>query len=475
MDDQNIPSHLQYVVKSLTSLSNSHITIPRLLKSEKEAEYVADLMREKRHISTFSMSHATFPERITKPILSALAECKSLRSLEFTDTWLTDKNAPAVAQALENMPYIQHVRIINSGLTEEGFGLIADALKNKTELESVDFSDQKQEVKCGQHLAALMESCPNLHSITARRMNIGDEGFEAIAAAYPKNDSISFLSFSNCSPSPEAAANLSQTMLNTPSHNLVHVDMEGAAPELKQLTHDNKTAMQKAADLLESAFNYKEIREDEVELVDDLHELTAGEIAKIRHHLPGIKAVAGLDEATEAFCDMLDMLPELEQGQPATLENLTHKRFKSSPCALDNPLTWEKMPEIAEQLQTQGTPLTREFLAQKSKTGEDYLTAGLLYAPKQAMRALNASGLQIGYEDLIDTETRTPTQLCKTLAKYDSLNDTFSPKNWTGKPVQELRATYNALPEAMQSQVQGYHSLTARLSQAAQPKGMGRA
>lgn len=469
--ENEVPKHLRFVVDDA---KRGNLLVPKKLEGRDDAEYLAQVIRDNPRLHRFVMEWDDRGKDECEPLFEALAECKALKSLRLNGNWLSDKQAPAVAAIIRNNPYLEDFAVADTGLTNKGVGIIAEALKEREYLQRADFSTNNLGNDGAEHLAQLITSCPELLELKAADCSIGDRGVKAIAEAMRGNTTLASLQLGQNFCSPPASEFLAGVILETASPNFITTGMPHANQDVTELCRTNRVHMQKAGEKLEEVYRFVEGRYEEVELQDELDTLDASDIAFIRRHYSAVVQQDDVPEAAEAFRDMLDSLPEAGKGEALTLESLTQKRYEFSNCVLDNPRTWENMPAIATELAEKGTPLSHEMLSQRSRTGEDFLTVGFIYAPEATMEALNLSGIRITSNDLLTPDTREPSKLCKTLIREGMLGAVFSYDNWQGCNPAELRATYQALPEEGKAQVQGYHSLTAALSQDVQSMQRGR-
>lgn len=475
MDEAEIPQHLRYTLKLLASSSyGKRVNIPAALKGKEEAELVASHLRDSTSVTAFTMALNEAGTEECEPLFAALAEKHSLRHLDLRGNWLGDRQAPAIAAIIESNPYIGHFSVADTGMTAKGAAIIAQALEGRDELYSVSLSTNALGDEGAKHLAKLLETCPALSELRAEDADIGDEGLLAITAALTDKTELTALHLGNNLCSQQANDALAAALLANGSPNFIETGMPRPDARVTELCVSNRKLLDQAEGTLEELYRHVENRYGDVEVENELDSLVAAEIALIRPRISALRHRGNVDEALEEVESMLEDMPVLPEDAPPTLEALTAKGKYGGWCPLDNPLTWEQMPEIATALAAAGTPLTHELLAGKSGTGESFLTVGLAYAPDATIESLNLSGLRIGHAELIDSENRMPTRLCKYLTKQGAMGSVFAESNWPAETLPEMRATYNALPDDAKEQVGGFHALAATLAQKAQPQERGR-
>lgn len=469
-----VPEHLENTIRNLERYSRM-VAVPKELSGREEAQLLADAIRKNGKIKHFTMEWSDRGADECEPLFEALAEIKTLHNLRLSGNWLRDRQAGNIAAIIDNNPSLEFLAVADTGLTSEGVGTIASSLKGHSNILSANFTNNSIGNQGAKHLAELITHCPELYEIMATDCEIGDEGIAAITEAMTGNTTLCALNLSNNPCSREANEELAQTILATESPNFNTTGMPHAHPEVNELCKRNRLHIQKAAETLENAHPgpYEDDNGRIYERESELDGLCAAEIMAVHRCLPAIYHNGAVDDAADAFRDMLESMPEPAKGAELTPESLTKRNYRGH-CALDHPETWQNFDKIAAQLAENNTPLTREFLDQSNHNGEKLLTIGLTFAPESTIETLNAQGIRIGHADLISADPQKPTPIYKALANHGALNAAFSPNNWKGASADELRATYQALPEDAREQVFGYHILTASLRLANRSTEQGR-
>jgi hypothetical protein len=145
-------------------------------------------------------------------------------------------------------------------------------------------------------------------------------------------------------------------------------------------------------------------------------------------------------------------------------------------CPMDAGLTWMRVAEWLPQLEARGDTLEKPLLLSAGKNGMSYLERAVYNGAGQEMLDhMQQQGQSLYAQDLL--EEGEPNGLLNALVEKQLVQSLFSYEAWKGRPAQEMRALYKALPEAGQEQVRNMHMLSVQLRDDAarqQPAAVGR-
>ena len=215
---------------------------------------------------------------------------------------------------------------------------------------------------------------------------------------------------------------------------------------------------------------------------EGINTLNIGEIQQIQARLPIISRQFAtgtgisrqeMDDVFSRFDQLLlNTLPIMTPSLANRPEDLLEPKPNGF-APLDNPLTWEFLPEICARLEKQGSPFTVEQLMAPNKEGKSFLQTRLEAVPPVAVLAtLEKCGLPLRGDVLLDGDK--PSPLFRHLILEHSTALLFKENNWHGATPEELKAVIRALPADQKPA--NRHTLLAGLSRqqnTAQPAAIG--
>lgn len=420
-----------------------------------EPEYLAQLaeaIRENGNITSFQMAWNERSASEYAPLLEALATCGSLRDLRLDGNWIGDHHADKVADVIRANPKLNQLSLEDTGLTASGFAIIAKALEGRDALRVLNINDNAIGDAGAATLAQCLATLPGLRKCSARDCEIHDEGIASIAAMLREGaDTLVECDLGNNPATDKSGQTLLTALQTSGRRNLCYTPLAGFNP-LAQFCTANRAQAEEAKRMLEDCAHNDEL---------PFSDLLSAELAAIQRHRPALETMVFKD-AIDHFEDFLDhSLPAVPECLPTRWQDLTAPDAKGL-CLLDNPRTWTRFGDILGALAQAGTPLTREQLDATNHNGERFLAMGMAFAPETVLPALNRHGIALRKDALIQPDGEA-TPLLKSMTMLGTVPQLFVESNWQGAPVQELRDTHHALPEAAQAQVKNLYSLASRL------------
>lgn len=131
------------------------------------------------------------------------------------------------------------------------------------------------------------------------------------------------------------------------------------------------------------------------------------------------------------------------------------------------PENWRSMSDLIGKMVRQGQVFSASDFVKQLRDGHNFITLGLevMCRPQQVMASLREAGVQLGRAELFLADGRL-SRTAEAFVRTGSLPLLFTMDNWKGKPVQELVACYQALPEESQKRVRNFHQLVQVLHRA---------
>ena len=348
----------------------------------------------------------------------AISENTNLTWLHLRDNTPGDEGVTQIIRLIEEHPALERLILGRNGLSEKGIGQFARLLERNTALAGLALYDNAITDHGAMLLGEAMKSNTRLAYLNLRsNPNIGKAGIKAIEAGVLASGSRNIVSV----PGISSPALNRYCAANAEAAKILHARLVKATPPT----------------------------------------LTSGEIFDIYERFPAISLRDTRKRPNmDAFEGFLKTLPEFD-GQG--VDGL----FKADPdgyTPLDNPAIWKKFAALGKHFAGQKTSFTLGQWQQENRDGVSFLENALGHAPAHIfVPALNASGIRIQGDLLLDKKTGKPTPLYEAAMGRGELAALFTEQNWQGATQSDLRNVVHALPEKLRATIPNLHTLTARL------------
>lgn len=399
-------------------------------------------------------------------LIGEIPTLPKLRKLDLWNASLDGYMVGILADAISQRTDIEELNFNKVPLEEAGVRRLAKAMLPNKGMKKLYFSFCDLEEK---EIAPLLESVEKLKGLEGLHLN-GNEWSQAMhdrigdTLAQHRNLAALGLMPSTQRPHPNHDdSHFADALLGHPHPNLV--TMNGLrAPQINgllgrniQLMQENKKTLGMMMSLYEDyAATAKEVTPEQLFHIE-------GQLAALRHSTSSPNTMIPYETFLRA-------LPQLTKGEPLTLEGL-YTRDAEGFTPLENPLTWREHPELLETIAQAGN---LDKSDRRTAKGTSLLQAAFEYLPAQdVLTTLNRHGMRIDKAMLLDSDD-APKPLLETLIRKGEVGACFTPENWRGGSMDELKALVRALPEETRQYLPSLHGVLYQLQispQTAQPRG----
>lgn len=397
----------------LIQTADGHLsTIAKTLKANKPLTYFAAVGCEDWRASA------------TRELMQALIKHPELESLQISGK-LRDAHAEIIAEALPKLPNLRFLNLSDNLIEENGAVALANAAQDHPSLVSLRVERNRIESPATSAYCDLIVANPRLGEVSLSGNRIDRASEEALAASAEASGNVNLVELMPCSRPERVAINVDACR---PLSSLLRSGGSPLPRELRQ-AYQRKTGLE--------IYVFRNIESS---------------------HAAVNKTLAELDAC-------LAEMPTEDSLKALTPEGLVTPNHDLNGLApLDNPLVWERLPEITALLDAQQTPLTLEHLKQPDGEGNPYLVAGAQAGFLESVLAVaHKAGSRIGKAELIGDDG-APTALANHAFRNGTLPLLFRQNNWEGATAHELKSCVAALPEAMQQALPPLHALCTKLS-----------
>ena len=368
------------------------------------------------------------------------------------DFWSAD-HIRELAAGLAKHPELRFLKIIGK-LGDNGARIFAKLLPELPNLEQLDLSANSIGATGASAIAQASQTHPALFELGLGGNNINSPAMEDFADLITGNPRIARIDMANNNTRREDEELLTAACIESKSKNLVWV----VPSTFKGCTKINSDFGKRIGRLKEEDFGDL--------MVSDLKNLLDGRfgimVVNRDFHNQPFNKTREMYKKLEAYVDTLPTVDDLPELTPEALTSLAPGFDRG---VLDNPKTWEALPEIIACLAAQGTPLTAEHLQQQSSRSFTHLhnAESMGYFP-ELVRAMNESGEQIPFDALLFNGKLSLTTL--SLVVSGEISEFFRFENWEGKSPRELRECLNVLCEEpiIAERLPPLHTLKAHLA-----------
>ncbi|MCH2546612.1 MAG: hypothetical protein MK052_03235 [Alphaproteobacteria bacterium] len=432
--------------------------------------------------------------------VQAIAENENITTIDLSRL-KDDYDLEDFAAALANKPQLERLYLSNNTITEEVAGIMAENLRSSSSLEVAFFAQCELSPKAAISLAQALETCPNLRSVNFKHNNdmATPESINAIGHMMIEATRLDNLDLGNQGMTEEMIDPIITALPYC--RNLVQLNMslnfreDDIADKLCPVIANglnHKLAMIQPADnalyenISSNQDEFRSIRE-QLEAKDfDPSSLHATELAEIYDKLPSLDYRNSKNSklpSIRRFEKYIDSLPDVTENETITLADLT-REGKDGHTPLSNPKTWRKLPQMLDKLEASGETIGLELLQQPNRnnfanlqtrnpeieTPPTHLQAALIAAPDFVIPALNAHGVQLNNDTLVNEDGKA-TPAFQTLIDNKQGDRLFSGTNWEDGNAALHQAAYRALPPEQQELVINYRQIQTNLSYTPPHKG----
>lgn len=440
---------------------------------------MTELPPKRTRPTALTMRNQPISDAVMEQLAQRIRSDENLISVDFRECNISDKGAAILAESIAGHPSLYKLNLSGNPFGDAGAVAIMDALKTNRSLRVLKMSG------CG------FRHMPGEKWVDK---GVGDDTIAALADALQVNPVLNSVSLGNVPRiSQEGKRMVAQLMADsqiaelTMQFNYDDFKEAGLAEIVCAGTNRNLVEARPASGGINAHLlsNLNRILlGHERNCQGKHHALTAVEIQTLQTSRNGVlhclrRHIGGLADVNETP-EALQKLVEMEQGLDDFLAKLPEPGKDAVTLAelfaanehglvpLDNPKVWQQLPELADVLNGQGTPLNLESLLQTNRFGQSYLQAGIEcgFLP-EIIRGLSQNGEDLG-DPALFFENGKATPLLGAVMKTGTVPALFYKENWQGKPPQAAKQFYRALPEEAKTAVTNLHALTAQLKQQSQ-------
>lgn len=428
--------------------------------TDEEFELLLETLREQTQLKSLRLSakQGTLTEAQNIRLIEALRDLPHLETITINRY---DHSAilPILAKVLPTLP-IKTLTVENGGQVEsEDMHALLEGVAQCSQLQTLDVSNTSLDAEHGQRIAELMQKRPD-SNLTVYKLY-------------------------KCQFDNETATHLICSALRSP--NLVHVTLTGDLTEEQHATIDQVAQTAGQNNLSTLVFDQSYSRNPQLKTLTGTNreraktisealafELRNGGDVKVKGYVE-LYARRQIIEYSFAYkVSFQSLLNSLPTGDGITTADELLTRNAKGLTPLDNPVFWEDFTTIADQLVSNGSPITKEHVLTPNKDGNPSLCSAMHGRNFVSItKRLNADGIQFNAADLVD-ESGQPTVLATYAHEQGQLPAFFTHENWRGHHPAELAYTYRHMPEDMQNAIPNFFGLQTKLQREARTQHIAR-
>ena len=418
--------------------------------TDEEFELLLETLREQIQLKSLRLGakQGTLTEEQHIRLIEALRDLPNLETITINRY---DHSAilPILAKVLPTLP-IKKLTVENGGQVEsEDMRALLEGVAQCKQLQTLDIRNTALDAGHGQRIAELMQNRPTSNLIDYRlyECRLDSEAITQIACSALHSPNLVYVALSGDLTEAQNAMidHVAQTVGQNNLSTLVFDKSYSRNPKVKTLTGTNRERAKTISEAL--AF-----------------ELRNGGDVKVKGYVE-LYARRQIIEYSFAYhkVSFQSLLNSLPTGDGITTADELLTRNAKGLTPLDNPVFWEGFTTIADQLVSNGSPITKEHVLTPNKDGNPSLCSAMHGRNFVSIaKRLNADGIQFNAADLVD-ESGQPTVLATYAHEQGQLPAFFTHENWRGHHPAELAYTYRHMPEDMQNAIPNFFGLQTKL------------
>ena len=391
-----------------------------------DMRYHIRIIRENPGLKKLKLNVPDFPTELVADLCAALKACTEIESVIVWDQ-KEPRVTSAIAEAVAPTASLQEFEAFRTPLVDFDINTLVRVFKNH----------------------------PTLNCLSLQHTMIGESGMIKLAEELlPTLPNLAVAELNESDGGPAAAEfAMEEALIGNPSIQL-------AKPETIALDAQVIKNQQRASRLTEAANEKLRARQP-------FNAAILAEFATIRPavmHNERLHHTFNFFQIYDALAEAIAMEPAVPDASALTPDWLVTPNEKGY-APLDFPAMWEKLPELAAQLEKAGTPLGKAQLMRcPDGSDEPYLFSGVKLGHFEvALNLLVENGERVAPSDILKPDG-TLTVLGDALTEAQQIAALFEVENWLGCPAHEARSFLADLPEAAREQVDNLHQLTAALN-----------
>lgn len=431
--------------------------------TRQEAPLLAEAIRSAPKLTTLRLSECHLDERGLQLLIDAAAEHPELEHLALGRNAISADSADVLADAVRELPNLKSLRLRSTGLGAKSIAPVLSAITGHPSLEWLNLGQNPLGGEAAHAISDTIRTLPNLQHFNMMDAKLSAEDAAPLAAAIREMPRLVTLHL-HANPALEAAEpreTLLNALLTSPHPNLLSMKDKISDKRLEDMLEENDV----------QAYELRTVLND---TQGDFSPLRCADVARILDRLPLINhnqrdyVSAPVVPLIKAFIQGLPALGKEESPSPTRLMSEDSRKL----TVLDNPATWRQFDTLADRMESAGFRVDSALLSGKNSRGETWLECGLASAPDKVVPALNARGIQLQADALLNGDEASPALNAAIVS--GNVKPLFTEKNWLGGKPHQLQQVYDILPDALKGQV-GLHSLKQQISSAQRAgSGIGR-
>lgn len=416
IDDVNWPDEAEEIIHALKHAPKVTHIKARWMKPE-YIPALTEALQKLPELIQLDLSNSKFQPEDIRVLLPALKNMPRLESLMLDNINIGDEIMEELSEVIrESLPVLNVAKLKKFGIKNKGAAALFDSLRDKPNLQILDFSNNPFNDDCLGSFSAMLKG---------KRQLMG-------------------LYINNTALSTEAQQNLGQAIIQTGSSNLTHLWMDEKPPSAQSFCDHNKAEMHNIAERIggltaENPLAPQEIWQYEARKIAAQHQRREIDHGKY-----------------DRFIDSLPHPPN-----PVKLDYLFAGNVKGY-TALDNPRTWQENPDLLDRLAENGE-LTIEALNRRSPLGVSLLESAIGFANNAAdvFRTVNRQGITLDASVFINKGE--PTLLMETLVNRWECGALMQKGIWEGQNPSSLQAVIKSIPQEQLAMIPNRHAFMASL------------
>ena len=166
--------------------------------SDQNADKLAAILSNNVFLECICLQDSALSDNGMSQITKAAMSLKLLKSLDFSNNRISDQNALTISIIVKNNQNLEYLDLSNCDISETGMQKVAVALVNHQHLKVINVSGNKlTNVVVGNHLSTIITNNGNLTKLLMSDCHLQSNGFKIISESLPSMNALTHVDFSH--------------------------------------------------------------------------------------------------------------------------------------------------------------------------------------------------------------------------------------------------------------------------------------